>query len=46
MNNIGLCLMNIGDDMQAIDFFTKAIREKYDFPRALNNIGNALRKQN
>lgn len=46
MNNIGLCYFNLQDYDKAIEYFTKAIRENYEFPRALNNLGNALRKKN
>jgi hypothetical protein len=29
-----------------MEFYAKALRENYQFPRALNNLGNALREQN
>jgi pentatricopeptide repeat protein len=46
LNNIGLCYFNSGDYDKAIEYFSSAIRENYEFPRALNNLGNALRKKN
>lgn len=45
LNNMGLCAFNQGDNKKAVEYFTLAIREKHDFPRALNNMGNALRKE-
>ena len=45
LNDLGLCCFNMGELDQAIEYFSKAIRENYEFPRALNNLGNTLRKK-
>ena len=42
---MGLCLFNLGDYDEAIVCFTQSIRENYEFPRSLNNLGNCLRKK-
>lgn len=46
LNNLGLCYFNLGNYDDAIVCFTSSIRENYEFPRSLNNLGNTLRKKN
>lgn len=45
LNNLGLCHFNLGNFDDAIMCFTASIRENYEFPRSLNNLGNTLRKK-
>lgn len=45
MNNLGLCCFNLKDYDGAVEYFTSAIKENYEFPRALNNLGNTMRKK-
>lgn len=46
LNNYGLCMLNLGKTDKAIELLTEAVKENFEFPRALNNLGNALRKKN
>jgi tetratricopeptide (TPR) repeat protein len=45
LNNLGLCLLNLGQVDRSIQLLTEAVKENYEFPRALNNLGNAYRKK-
>jgi tetratricopeptide (TPR) repeat protein len=45
LNNMGLILFNLGQNQKAIECFMGALKENHEFPRALNNLGNALRRE-